>query len=71
MPKDSMEMYSDMLEKLANQYPELEEEASALSSKMMSMDEMGLEEEEEELKMPGDLEEIPADLLDEEPELGI
>lgn len=64
MPKDMMEMkdYGELLDKLADEYPELESEVAALSDKLMDVMPM----EEEEGMLPGDMEAIPPELMDDE-----
>ena len=64
--KEMMMQYEDLLDKLAEDYPELGAEVEALSDKMMGL-EMGAEGEEEDLIAP-DAESVPPDLMDGEEE---
>jgi len=74
MPENPMEMqkYERMLDELASEYPELEEEAMALAGKMAEMDpeaEEPMMDDEEDFDLEdeeGALPELPADLMDEE-----
>lgn len=61
--KNEMKMYEDLLDKLSDDYPELSEQADALSSAMMELD---MEAESEAPSLPGDAEAIPPELLDDE-----
>lgn len=64
MPKpDEMSRYEDMLDALMDEYPELEEEASALKSSMMEME----PSDEEPMEMEDDeyMEDEEMDLDDE------
>ena len=67
---EMMEEYEMMLDKLASEYPELAEQADALSDKMMDMEpgEMLDEEPDELTMMPGTEESIPPELMDEDTE---
>jgi prefoldin subunit 5 len=63
--ENEMKMYEDMLDKLSEEYPELNAEASALSAKMMDMEPMDDDaEDEDEMMMPGDSDAIPPELMD-------
>ncbi len=62
---NEMEMYTDLLDKLSEDYPELGPQVDALNSKMMDMGPMD-EDMEEAPMMPGDEEAIPPELRDEE-----
>lgn len=68
MPKSPEEFakYEDMLSQLANEYPELEEEAMALNQKLIDM-EPGEGEEDEEMLPEEDID-IDIELGDEEDE---
>ena len=67
-PGNEMNMYEDMLDKLASEYPELAKQAEALSAKMTEVEPSEvLDEEEDDLTMmPGTEESIPPELMDEE-----
>ncbi len=59
--------YMGILDKLMEEYPELEETASALSSELediMPMDDIAMEEEGEMMMEEGEFEPIPAELQD-------
>ena len=71
MPNTAEEsgQYAELLDKLAEDYPELGPEVDALNSKLeeiMPMDSMDDEMPEEAPMMPGDMDAIPPELMDEE-----